>query len=495
MLRAYAESHHKRVLLIVDQLEELFTLGSTTEQTLFLDALLGAADDVLSPVRVVTSMRADMLDRISAHPVFADELMRGMFLLSSPDATQLRQAIVQPLTLVDFSFEDETIVEEMLEVLQSTTGALPLLQFTASKLWELRDPHERTLTKRSYDAIGGIAGALATHADSVVEHVPSGQRALVREIFCRLVTPERTRAVVDTLELAGLSSDPTVVFKIVDRLVEARLLVVQQRGESTTVEIIHESLIGSWPAFTRWLDEDREESAFLERLQAAAKQWEASGRRPGLLWRDDSVDEAKRFVSRTQRTMTDREEAFLGAVFALANKAVRRRRLILAAMFGTLAIVAIGSIAGLLVVREAQKKAVNQAVIAKREAKRAQTAEAKIEQQLTQLQQKEQQRRKALLQSNRANRQLKTANVKIKVANVEIADKRKALDVTNARLRSALEASRQNARRALQQSRKARTAEREARRVNAQLRALLQVERRRIRALNKERRKITTELR
>jgi serine/threonine protein kinase len=503
-LRAHAKRYRSKVLLFIDQFEELFTLTHDAGQRrAFVEALIGAADDPRSPLRVIVSLRADMLDRLTEHSAFADDLTRGLFLLSTPDETRLREALVEPLGLLDYRFDDQTVVADMLRVLKSTTGALPLMQFTASRLWEMRDRESRTLTRSAYDALGGIIGALASHADGVVERLPGSQQALLREIFCRLVTPERTRAVVDIDELTSLSqNDATVVRKVIDQLAGARLLVVQQRGESTTVEIVHESLISSWPALRGWLDANQEDSVFLARLRAAAEQWDAGGRRSGLLWRDESVEEAKAWSKRSSRALSQREQAFLNDAFALAARAARRRRLALGGLLAVMGTIAVASTVVALIVREAQEKAVKQASIAKREAERAKTAEQKIAHQLQLLKDKERQRQRALAQTRNANAKLKTANVeikaasdKIKAASVEIAGNRHALKLSNAQLRVALFAAQRNSRVARTQSRKAKAAEGQVRKVNKKLRSLLAAERRRSRELAKERQKITTELR
>src|SRR6185312_5382956 len=147
------------------------------------------------------------------------------------------------------------IVEGMLQHLESTQGALPLLQFAATQLWEQRDSARKLFTEQSYAAMGGIAGALASHADSVLSGLSPQGYALARTILLRLVTPERTRAIVSLEELRGLSRDTSELGQVTNQLVQARLLVVQTGGGApgATVELVHESLIQGWPTLRRWL--------------------------------------------------------------------------------------------------------------------------------------------------------------------------------------------------------------------------------------------------
>ena len=134
----------------------------------------------------------------------------------------LRDALVRPAQLAGHAFETPALVEKMLDDIASTPGALPLLQFAAAQMWETRDRARRVLTQASYLAMGGIAGTLATHADSVLANMPPEQQRLVEKVFRRLVTADGTRAIVDMHELVALGPE---VPGLVRSLVTARLLV------------------------------------------------------------------------------------------------------------------------------------------------------------------------------------------------------------------------------------------------------------------------------
>jgi hypothetical protein len=99
LLRDEARRRQTSMLIVVDQLEELFTLCDSDEiRRVFLAALLAAADDPTSPVRVVLSMRADFLDRLAGHKHFLAELSRGLFFLTAPDQENLRETLEGPAT-------------------------------------------------------------------------------------------------------------------------------------------------------------------------------------------------------------------------------------------------------------------------------------------------------------------------------------------------------------------------------------------------------------
>ncbi len=234
-LRSHAGQRGQRVLLFVDQLEELYTLvADTRERLAFTACLASAADDAAAPVRVIATIRADFLDRVAEDRYFMAELARSLFFLAPPSRASLCDALIEPAQLAGYRFETPVMVDNMLDHLAETHGALPLLQFAASKLWDLRDRGRHLLTESSYRTIGGITGALASHADAVIaELTPSGQ-ALARTVLLSLVTPERTRTVVTLHELAQLGGSPDDVERLVMHLAHARLLVIQT-GEADTI--------------------------------------------------------------------------------------------------------------------------------------------------------------------------------------------------------------------------------------------------------------------
>jgi eukaryotic-like serine/threonine-protein kinase len=327
-LRAWAHRKHRRVLVFIDQFEELYTLcADPDERAAFLACLDGVADDASSPLRVLLSIRSDFLDRLAGHRQLADAMSHGLMLVPPLDRDGLRDALIRPIEAADCRYEDPAIIDDMLASVAAAPGSLPLLQFAAARLWTERDRDRRLLTQASYQAMGGIAGTLAGHADHVLGAIPGGERALVRAIFERLVTPERTRAVVRLGELRELPGDPDDLERLVHRLVDARLLVVEARaGDDRTVELVHESLIERWPTLVGWLDENRDDAAFLSRLRTAATQWQASDHDEGVLWRDEPARRALVWLSHYRGELGRRERAYLDAVRAVSTRAERRRR-------------------------------------------------------------------------------------------------------------------------------------------------------------------------
>jgi len=202
----------------------------------------------------------------------------------------------------------------------------------------------------------------------VVAECTPREQTLVRAMFLRLVTPERTRAIVPVNELFELSRDSGEVHRVLDRLVRSRLLVGQTTANASgattfggTIEIVHESLITGWPVLRRWLDETQEDAAFLEQLRNAAKQWKARGYPKDLLWRGEAMQEAKLWHSRYRGELPELQRAYLAAVFALSVKATRRRRLAIIAAMAFLSLLVVAAGVALYTIRAAQKEATAQA--------------------------------------------------------------------------------------------------------------------------------------
>ena len=356
-----------RALLFVDQLEELYTQGiDLTEQAAFCACIEGVADDASSPLRVIMTIRADYLDRASEDRAFSTAMTRGLFFLPPMTQPGLREALDRPLAAVGYRFEDETLCDEMLGALEGMKNPLPVLQFTANQLWEARDREGKKLTRAAYEALGGVAGALSTHADAVVSGMSLAEQRMAKAILMQLVSPERTRAVVRLDELFALSDDRRRLEHVVHLLADARLLSIESGSEreGKTVELTHESLIQRWSKLRQWLDENEKDAVFVAELRSAAAQWDKNDRAEGLLWRDRAADEAGQWLERNKKKageegalgISKRELSYLETVARLSRRTKWRRRQAIGAAFAFLSLVALGvSVLGLKARTEARR--------------------------------------------------------------------------------------------------------------------------------------------
>ncbi len=235
----------------------------------------------------------------------------------------------------------------MVEAVEGARAALPLLAFAVARLWEKRDRERKLLTRAAYEEIGGVAGALAQHAEATMDRIGTERQAVVREIFRNLVTSQGTRAVAEREELLSVFPDRKASEAVLRALVDARLLtsyeVEGKEGEPSRhrVEIAHESLLKAWPRLVRWQMQDEEGAVLRDQLRQAAHLWEEKSRSPDLLWTGTSFREYELWRERYQGKLTALEEQFAKAMTDRARRMRRLRRAAVAALVVALSAVAI----------------------------------------------------------------------------------------------------------------------------------------------------------
>ncbi len=356
---------HEQALIVVDQFEELFTLNPPEVKEAFarfLGRLVLEAD-----VHVLLAMRDDFLFHCHPHEALAP-ILSDLTLLGPLSESGLRRALIQPALACGYRFEDEALVDEMVREVGRERGALPLLAFAASRLWEKRDRERGLLTREAYKEVGGVAGALAQHAEATLESIGTHRTSLVREVFRDLVTAQGTRAARDREELLSVfeatsrprglepGSTPSPAgaeapkwsrkdaAEVLDALIDARLLTSYERpGEEDAkshqqVEIIHESLLGNWPRLVRWQAQDEDGALLRDQLRQAAQAWQDRGRPEDLLWSGTAYRDFAVWRERYPGGLTATEQAFAEAAARLAGRRRRRRRLAVGAMVTVLAL-------------------------------------------------------------------------------------------------------------------------------------------------------------
>ena len=339
-LGAIGEVDDEKLVVVIDQFEELFTQCRDQEVRIrFADRLARIAKH--PGQRLIIVLRDDFLVRATE---LDRSFTRSLQILGTPVRDELARILVAPATQAGYRFEDDELVDEIVDAVAGTDGGLALLAFTAARLWERRDPDAKLLTREAYSQLGGVGGALAKHADETLAGLSVSQRALAREAFRRLVTSEGTRADFGRDELVGALGGSDDARTVVERLVDKRLLLTLERDDGAHVEIVHEVLVRAWPQLVAWRSEDAEGTRMLGQLRAAARQWDERGRASGLLWRADPWTELAAWHARHPRApMSAIEHAF---VAACRREAQQRRRVVRGIAFAS-AVVAIGVIGAL----------------------------------------------------------------------------------------------------------------------------------------------------
>jgi hypothetical protein len=338
-----------QAVVVVDQFEELFTLCSPEAQERFARLLGRIAGE--AGAHVVLSMRDDFLMRCHEHealgPVFAELTPLGPL-----GGEALRRALEEPAKAEGFRFE-EGLVGKMTAAVEGERGALPLLAFAVSRLWEKRDRERKVLTHEAYAESGGVTGALARHAEATLERIGAERQGTVREVFRNLVTSQGTRAACDREELLSVFPDREAAEEVLRQLVAARLLTSWEmpvaEGAGATeratgrhrIEIVHESLLRSWLRLVRWQAQDAEGALLRDQLRQAAHLWDEKGRPVDLLWSGMSFREYELWRERYPGNLTAVEETFARAMTDRARRLRRLRRAAFAAALVGVSAVAI----------------------------------------------------------------------------------------------------------------------------------------------------------
>jgi len=353
MLLELATRERRSVLLFVDQLEEICTLvDDESLRRRFTLAVCAAADDRQSPVRTVLTLRDDFFVRLADARPPVRRAFANVTVLQRPDPDLLWETLVRPAAELGYRYDDPALVDEMVSSVGDEMACLPLLQFVATELWQRRDRERRLLLRSVYEQLGGVAGALARRADSVLEGLTPDGRAMARRLLLRLVTPAGTRAIVSQEELVEDLGGQAE--HVLERLTKARLLSVR-RGRhgraDAEIELVHDSLVKSWRSLARWIEESRTERALLARLAEAAQHWHAHGRQEEDLWRGRALRECVAALDSLECVLPDRTREFVRGCQQRQRRRHRRQRSALITVFVMLVVAAVGAAALALYVR------------------------------------------------------------------------------------------------------------------------------------------------
>jgi DNA-binding SARP family transcriptional activator/WD40 repeat protein len=335
-----------RLLLIMDQFEELFSAVASEEtRRLFLENLVTVASDERSRVRVVLTMRADFFDRPLEHPEFGALVGAGLVTVSPPTKEGLAQAVAAPARGVGVELEPG-LVGEIIHDVEGQPGALPLLQYALTELFSQREGN--LLTIEGYRSTGGVLGALGGRAEELYEELSPQAKEAARQLFLRLVTVDElsgdARRRVRRTELKGLSVDQGALDTVLHQFGSFRLLSYDRDPVSRgpTVEVAHEALLREWDRLAGWIDGERENLLVQRRISGAAREWVDSRNDPSFLLRGGRLEQAERWEVQTGIVPSTEEAEFLEASRRLrhteARTARRRRRMVIGLLAAGLAV-------------------------------------------------------------------------------------------------------------------------------------------------------------
>lgn len=350
-------------VLFVDQFEETFTLIHDNEERIhFLNSILNAVNDERSRIKVIITLRADFYDRPLLYADFGNLIRRNTELVMPMNKKELEASISAPAKRVGIAMESG-LVSAIINDVVERPGALPLLQYALTELFERRAGSAMTL--EAYHEIGGTTGALARRAEELFQSFNGEEQAATRQMFMRLVTlgegTDDTRRRVLQSELLSLNQQSRAMPNVIEQFGKYRLLTFDHdpQTRSSTIEVAHEALIRQWERVRTWLDENREALRLHRRLTSATDEWNQARRDPSFLARGVRLQQFESMNKESSIALNQTEKIFLEMSVdareerdrdeierqereqALEQRA-RQRLTLLAAMMAVAAVVGVG---------------------------------------------------------------------------------------------------------------------------------------------------------
>ena len=297
----------QRVILVVDQFEEAFTLcQDSSERQQFFECLLGALPKTGDKLCLVLTMRADFFGKCleQDYSGLAQQIQEHGIAVMPMSPEELKQAIVEPAKQVDLEIEPE-LVKEILADVADAPGYLPLLQYTLTRLWE--ESTDNCLRLNTYAKLGGVMGTLRQRATEVYELFSEEEQAAVKHIFLALTQlgegTEDTRRRVFKPNLVNQRYSEELIDTVVQKLADEKLVVTTEmvgKGGGAkrvaVVDVAHEALIRHWSLLRSWISENRDGMRIARKIEAAAEEWKIKGKSADYLFNGAKLTETENYL-------------------------------------------------------------------------------------------------------------------------------------------------------------------------------------------------------
>ncbi|MGD9702437.1 MAG: BTAD domain-containing putative transcriptional regulator [Acidimicrobiia bacterium] len=356
------------VLIVIDQLEELFTQTiDDTDRRAFLRTLVDTAQTPDSSVRLVATLRADYFDRPLAYPGFDDAIHGRTVALGAMSPEELADAVRLPASAVGAQIEP-AVVDRIVAEAELQPGALPLVQHTLSELFQTRTTN--TITVADLDGVGGVAGAIGRRAEKIYQSFDDRGRDAVELVFLRLVSvteehgDTRRRVRRTELEQAGIATED--LDAVLSEYGRHRLLTFDRdpASRTPTVELAHEALLTEWQRFAGWVDEAREDLLTRRRVESAAHDWINAETESSFLYSGGRLELAEAWAASSRFELGDDEHRFLVASREKVDRDRMRRTRRRRGVISVLAMAAVAATVMAAIALVQQRNADRQAAIA-----------------------------------------------------------------------------------------------------------------------------------
>ncbi|MDJ0577609.1 MAG: pentapeptide repeat-containing protein [Xenococcaceae cyanobacterium MO_234.B1] len=353
-------STSNRIILVIDQFEEAFTLcPDLKKREAFFQCLLEALDQTDNKLCLIIAMRGDFFGKCieREYSGLSQIIQANLITIPPMKAEELRQAIASPADKVKLTLEPG-LAETILKDVEGSPGSLPLLQDTLRELWYRRENNQLKFT--AYSKLGGIGGTLNQRATKVYKSLTPQEQDCAKHIFLSLTTlgegTEDTRRRVLKQDLITAKHSEKLIDNVVQKLADEKLIVTRnqvesnsQIGQQAEIDVAHEALIRNWILLRQWLDECRDKLRQKRKIEDSAKDWQTSVQKTDYLLSKKRLKEAKDFQKEQQEKYPLSQLA--SSFVTKSSKYQRRERIKFFGLF--LIIPLIGTIiGGYFVVRE-----------------------------------------------------------------------------------------------------------------------------------------------
>jgi len=318
------------LVMVIDQFEEVFTLvADEAERAHFLSSLYHAVTAPDSRLRLILTLRADFYDRPLLYADFGSLVRQHTEVVLPLNPAELREAIVGPATQAGLRLESG-LVEAIIADVSQQPGALPLLQYALTELFERR--RGLVLSREVYREIGGALGALARRAEELYSNLDPRGQEITRQMFLRLVTlgegVEDTRRRVMQSELLSVDVSAEHMGRVIEIFGKYRLLTFDNHPvtRAPTVEVAHEALIREWRRVREWLGEARADLQLHRRLIAATEEWLISEHDPSFLASGARLVQLEAWQREASIALNENEREYLDASFARRDREAQAER-------------------------------------------------------------------------------------------------------------------------------------------------------------------------
>lgn len=332
------ETSQQRILLIIDQFEEIYSQNRNISQEdvetywgLLAELIKSVEDGLIeNRVTVLITLRADFFNSVLLLPESDKVLQHRDIKIGAMSREEIREAIVEPARVLNAVVEP-ILTEKLLDDVEGAPGNLPLLQFALQQLWEKHKSLKRTTYESlSADSGGGVKGVFAEHVDRIYEsYRDTGEQSQIQQLFLQLVQRiSLTDATQFTKKVATRDELSHIDWSLVTQLADDKLVVTgfNETAEIETVELPHETLIQNWQRLKDWLEDNTAFLLWREQLRVALSQWRENNQESGELLRAKRLERAESWLVTRGFSLRDDEREYIETSSIYHHKAETQKK-------------------------------------------------------------------------------------------------------------------------------------------------------------------------